>query len=112
MTLSRKRWDRLKDEANEARMGWSELWLGAAFTLFGAGVAAWITFWSLPGPDTHGISHVSGHAQEILRIVGTSLLVMGVVCFVAWRDKRGAHNAAINRLCKNMESDQHYGDGA
>lgn len=108
MSLSRKRWVRLKDEAHEARMAWSELWLGAAFTLLGAGAAAWITFWSLPGPDTHGTAHVSSHAQEILRLVGSFFLVLGAVCFIAWLSKRDAHNREIDRLCKNMESDQHY----
>ncbi|HEY5053160.1 MAG TPA: hypothetical protein VII45_07090 [Solirubrobacterales bacterium] len=109
MTLSRKHWDRLKVEAGEAKMGWTELWLGAAFTFFGVGAGAWVTFWALPGPESpkpHA-THLSSAVQTNLRLIGAGALILAVVCFLAWLGKRRDHNASLDQLIKNMESHEH-----
>ncbi|HEX6455392.1 MAG TPA: hypothetical protein VF009_02610 [Solirubrobacterales bacterium] len=109
MALSRRHWDRLKEEAREAKMGWTELWLGAAFAFFGAGAAAWIAFWALPGPESakaHS-SRLSADVQFNLRLIGVASLIIAVVCFGAWLGKRKDHNANLEQLIRNMESHEH-----
>ncbi len=109
MALSRKHWDRLKEEAGEAKMGWTELWLGSAFAFFGVGAGAWIAFWALPGSDSAqpGETQLSAAAQTNLRVIGVGCLVIAIVCFMAWLGKRRDHNASLDQLIKNMESHEH-----
>jgi len=109
MSLSRKHWNRLKEEADEAKMGWTEIWLGAAFAFFGIGGAAWIAFWALPGSgsaDPHATQLSSG-AQDVLRLIGIFSLIVAVVCFLAWIGRRRDHNASLDRLIRNMGSHEH-----
>jgi len=108
MTLSRKRWERLKDEAVEAKMGWTELWLGAAFAFLGVAAAAWIALWTLPtdSAKTH-ITQLSAEGHNNLRLVGIFSLIVFAVCLLAWHDKRGHHNADLDALIRNMESQEH-----
>jgi uncharacterized protein YjeT (DUF2065 family) len=109
MSLSRKRWDRLKAEAQECKMGWTELWLGAAFAFVGIGAGAWVAFWALPSadPSKPHASQLSSHAQDNLRLIGTFALVVGLVCLLAWLHFRREHNADLDGLIRNMESQEH-----
>jgi hypothetical protein len=111
MALSRKHWNRLKAEASEAKMGWTELWLGTAFAFFGVGGAAWIAFWALPGPESSKphATHLSSDTQFNLRLIGVASLIIAAVCFAAWLGKRKDHNASLDRFIKNMESHEHDG---
>jgi hypothetical protein len=109
MTLSRRHWNRLKSEAAEAKMGWSELWLGAAFAFFGVGAAAWIAFWALPNTSDSepGATQLSSEGQDLLRIIGSFCVALAVVCFLGWLQKRRDHNASLDRLIANMKSHEH-----
>jgi hypothetical protein len=112
MSLSRKRWDRLKDEAREAKMGWTELWLGAAFLFLGVAAAAGIALWQLPTSDAPkpSVTQLSTEGYKNLVLIAIFSLVAGAICLVAWLEKRGTHNADLDALIKNMESQEHDSD--
>jgi hypothetical protein len=112
MALSRKRWDRLKEEAKEAKMGWSDLWLGAAFAFFGVAGAAGIARWTLPGPASQGAAdgatHLAIDLQHELVWLTVGAAICGALCLAAWLHFRRDHNANLDALIRNMESQEHY----
>ena len=107
MALSRKHWNRLKEEADEAKMGWTELWLGAAFAFFGIAAAAAIARIAIPMDDPGAKTHLSAEARHFLAAIALAALVGGAVCFLAWLGKRKDHNAKLDQLIKNMKSHEH-----
>ncbi len=109
MTLSRQHWNRLKEEAKEAKMGWTEVWIGASFAFLGVGAAAAIARLAIP-EEKPGASHgtqLSTEGQHILMLIAIFSVILAGVCFVGWLHKRRDHNASLDRLIKNMGSHEH-----
>jgi hypothetical protein len=116
MMLSRKRWDRLKKEAEEAKMGWTELWLGAAFAFVGFAGAGLLALQTLPHARA---AHVVGErlgdqlsttTRGELWMLVAAATVIGIVCILAWLRFRDAHNASLDSLIANMRSQEHDED--
>jgi hypothetical protein len=108
MTLSRRHWNRLKEEAEEAKMGWTELWLGAAFAFFGIAAAAAIARIAVPSDGGPNETHLSHEAMHLLVYGAIVALIGGALCFLAWLGRRRDHNAEIDQLIKNMASHEHF----
>lgn len=103
MSLSRKHWDRLQEQIEEAKMGWTELWLGAAFAFLGIAASAALAFVTLPASDPRLPSSL--HSNLLLGTIAATL-VFGV-CIAAWLCFRRDHNAKLISISKNMESHEH-----
>lgn len=103
MSLSRKHWDRLQEQIEEAKMGWTELWLGTAFTFLGIAASAALAFVTLPASDPQLPSSL--HSNLLVGTIGATV-IFGV-CIAAWLCFRRDHNAKLDSISKNMESHEH-----
>jgi hypothetical protein len=103
MTLSRKHWDRLKEQIEEAKMGWSEVWLGFAFGFLGMAGAAFIAYVTLPRSDPN--LPLSLHGELLVGAIASA--VMFVICLLAWLHFRSDHNSDLDAVIRNMESHEH-----
>lgn len=110
MVLSRKHWDRLKSEATEAKMGWTDLLLGAAFAFLGVAAAAALTAWQVPVSDasaSNAATQISPATKTDLWIIAGGALLVALAFFAGWLGQRKDHNASLDRLVLNMESHEH-----
>jgi hypothetical protein len=106
MMLSRKHWDRLKDQINECKIGWTDLWLGGAFAFFGVAVSTLVVRQTLPGPSasTVSASRLSSEVRAVLLVIVIASAVLFVASLAAWLNMRVEHNADLASVVRNMES--------
>ena len=106
MVLSRKHWDRLKQQIKEAKIGWTDLWLGGAFAFFGVAASTLVARLTLPGPTQQSATatRLSSELQAILVFITVAAALLFVVCLLAWLNMRKEHNTGLDGVVRNMES--------